>query len=157
MIEKFRQLAPREQIIVGLGIVLAVLIIGWRFVWTPLSDGSAELRDSVAAKSRLMIDLQRAAGLAPATQASASSSGEQPVYLLAPQTAASYGLRFTQTRPDGANVARISFRDVSFDQLMAWLTALDAQYGIAVASGASFSGSGQPGLVTGQLALQRLP
>jgi type II secretory pathway component PulM len=49
---------------------------------------------------------------------------------------------------------QVTFGNVSFDALVAWLVALETQNSISVES-ASFTGTRQPGLVNGQLLLRR--
>ena len=76
--------------------------------------------------------------------------------MLVANTAESVGLSesFSQTRSDGADSVNVSFRDAPFDILVGWLVLLDSTYGVAVES-ATFNGTGEPGVVSGQLFLTR--
>jgi general secretion pathway protein M len=151
----FSTLKPRERLIVGAGAVLAVAIVGWGFVWKPLVDGSAELRDSVAEKRQLLGDLRRAEQLGPGSAAPSRANASQTLVVLVDSTARSVGLPpFSRTRPDGADGISVSFQETSFDGILNWLIMLDEDYGVAVDS-ASFNGGRQPGTVTGQLFLSR--
>lgn len=153
----FDNLNPRERLIVGVGGTLAVLLVAWAYLWTPLVTRASELDSAVADKRLLLIDLQRAAALsanAPVT-ASARESAESLVVLVA-STADSVGLSdsFSQTRPDGADSINVNFRDAPFDILVGWLVLLDSTYGVAVES-ATFNGTDESGVVSGQLFLTR--
>ena len=153
----FDNLNPRERLIVGVGGTLAVLLVAWAYLWTPLVTRASELDSAVADKRLLLIDLQRAAALsanAPVT-ASARESAESLVVLVA-NTADSVGLSdsFSQTRPDGADSINVNFRDAPFDILVGWLVLLDSTYGVAVES-AAFNGTDESGVVSGQLFLTR--
>ena len=153
----FANLNPRERLIVGIGGALAVLLLAWAYLWTPLVTRAGELDGAVADKRLLLIDLHRAAALAansPVT-AAARESGESLVVLVA-NTADSVGLSdsFSQTRPDGIDSINVSFRDAPFDILVGWLVLLDTGYGIGVES-ATFNGTSESGVVSGQLLLTR--
>lgn len=156
MIEWFRQLAPRERLVLTAGAILAVVIVGWTFVWAPLRTGAAELDATVAERSRQVIDLRRASGLASASGAGAAMRDAPTPLVLIDQTARPMGLSgsITRTTPDGANAISVSFRDARFDRLLDWFVDLDRSYGFAVAS-ASFTGTNGAGLVTGQVRLER--
>ncbi len=153
----FENLNPRERLVVGVGGIFAVLLLAWAYLWTPLVTRASELDGTVADKRLLLIDLQRAAALsanAPATEP-ARESVESLVVLVA-NTADSVGLSdsFSQTRPDGADSINVNFRDAPFDILVGWLVLLDSTYGVAVES-ATFNGTGESGVVSGQLFLTR--
>jgi type II secretory pathway component PulM len=156
MMERFNQLAPREQLILGVGAALAFLIIGWSFLWTPLASAVDELRESVRDQSRLMVDLKRAASLPSTNVASAAGSSAQDLAALVDQTARPIGLApaFTTQRPEVDNVNyRIAFQNASFALFVDWLVALDREHGVT-ASFVSFQpGTRGPGLVSGQVVL----
>lgn len=153
----FDNLNPRERLIVSVGGALAVLLVAWAYLWTPLVTRSSELVSAAAEKRLLLIDLQRAAAIslnAPVT-APVRDSAESLVVLVA-NTAESVGLsdNFSQTRPDGADSINVSFRDAPFDIVVGWLVLLDSTYGVAVES-ATFNGTSESGIVSGQLFLTR--
>jgi general secretion pathway protein M len=156
MREWFLSREPRERIVLASGAVLAAVILFWGIIWAPLRDNSAELRDSVAQKSRLLVDLQRAAAIAPAADARPASTGTQSLVVLIDSTAQSHGLAgaLTRTRPEGANGISVTFRDASFDALVSWLVTLESAHGLIVES-ATVNGTRAPGLVNGQLLLRR--
>lgn len=154
MREWFEKLAPRERVIVLGGGAAAALIIVWGLVWKPLSDGTTELRDSLEQKRALLVDLQRVQGLPAANSIGAPSDDRRSLVVLVDQTAQSMGLSFTRTRPDGPDAISVSFAAAPFDTLVEWLVQLERTSGLTVES-ASFNGTRERGLVSGQLFLRR--
>lgn len=153
----FENLAPRERIVLAVGAVLAVLIVFWGLVWQPLTDGAEELREQVARKSRLQIDVQRAAAVEPdAEQADAAAGSGQSLVLLVDGTAQTHGLSgaLTRTQPEGPDGINVAFRDASFDALVSWLVELWSEHGVRVET-ASVNGGREPGIVNGQILLRR--
>ena len=61
----FYGLQPRERWIVVIGAAVAVVIIVWGFVVSPLRAETARLRASVDTKQRLLIDVARIEGEQP--------------------------------------------------------------------------------------------
>jgi general secretion pathway protein M len=155
MREWFFSREPRERVVLAIGAAAVVLLIGYGFIWKPLSDGSAALRIDVAAKSRLLMELDRAAAVAPVEQ-SPRPGTEQSLVVLVDRTAQGHGLAgaLTRTRPDGTTGINVTLQNAAFDALLAWLVTLERDHGVSVES-ASVTGSRQPGLVNGQLLLRR--
>ena len=157
MIERWQQLAPRERMILGFGALLAVLIVGWGFVWTPLANNTATLTDTVSEKARLLVDLRRAAGLtATSAGPAAVSSRTSSLIVLVDETSRPFNLSqtFPRTSPDGQDAIMVSFRDAPFDSLVAWLVELEETHAVLVETFSS-SPTGQPGVVSGQVRLRR--
>jgi type II secretory pathway component PulM len=149
----FENRPPHERAIIA-GVAVAVLLsVLWLAVLRPLQSGSAVLRESVAAKQRLLANLSQIDG--PATGSGGGATGQdQTLDRLLRNTATEHGVELTRTRPDGPNGLQVTFGNVSFDTLVAWLVALETQNSISVES-ASFTGTRQPGVVNGQLLLRR--
>ena len=158
MMERFRQLAPREQIVLGVGAALAFLIIGWSFVWTPLANTVDELRESVRDHSRLMVDLRRAATLPSSSSAGPASGGAADWYGLVNETAQPLGLTpaFKQQRLEAANnTFHITVENASFALLVEWLVLIDREHGVRAGVVQLSPASAGPGLVRGRLTLNR--
>ena len=139
------------------GATLAVVaFVAWRMIWTPLDEGTFSLRDAVAEKSRLVIDLQRAENLGASDAGTQIVASNQSLAVLVDTTARPYSLNgtFGRRRPDGPNAISVSFERASFDVLLAWLIELERTYGVRVDS-ASFTSAREPGLVNGQVFLER--
>jgi type II secretory pathway component PulM len=157
MKEWFLSREPRERVILAAGAAAVAIFLFWSFVWTPLHDGSVDLSESVAQKSRLLVDVQRAAALAPAGGTQRPTAGNQSLVVLVDGTSQSHGLAgaLTRTRPDGADRINVTFQNASFDSLLNWLVTLQSTHGVRVES-ATVNGTRAPGLVNGQLLLSRL-
>jgi general secretion pathway protein M len=143
--------------VLGVGAIVAAVIVFYGLLWRPLASGSAELRDSVERKSRLLVDLERVAALAPAASGAVPAQGaSQSLLVLVDNTSKQHGLagKLTRTRQDGPDGINVTVQDASFDALLGWIVALRASYGVDVES-ASINGSRTPGLVSGQLLLRR--
>ena len=156
MMERFKQLAPREQLMLGIGTLLVIVIIGWSFVWSPLNNGAIDLDAEVAERSQQVVDLRRAANLNTSSAQGSILEATRSLIVLVDETARPLGLTsaFTRTNQDGADAISVSFRDARFDRLIGWLIDLEQAYGIAIVT-ANFSRTGNSGLVTGQIRLDR--
>jgi general secretion pathway protein M len=149
----FENRPPHERaILVGVGVAVLLSVL-WLGVMRPLQSGSAVLRESVAAKQRLLANLSQIDGQDTATGGGASGQ-DQTLDRLLRNTASEHGVELTRTRPDGPNGLQVTFGNVPFDTLVGWLVALEAQNSISVET-ASFTGTRQPGIVNGQLLLRR--
>jgi general secretion pathway protein M len=151
----FLSLQDRERWILAGGAGAALVIMLWWLVLLPLSDGSADLREVVTDKQRLLVDLRRAEAIAPDAGARGGNAGGQSLVVLVDSTAQAFGLALPRTRPDGPAGINVSFQGVSFDALLAWLIELDGTHSVRVES-ASFSSARERGLVNGQLFLRRM-
>jgi type II secretory pathway component PulM len=155
MREWFFSREPRERVVLAIGAAATLLLIGYGLVWKPLADGSEALHLDVAAKSRLLVDLERAAAVAPVEQAPRAGS-DQSLVVLVDRTAQRHGLAgaLTRTRPDGTTGINVTLQNAAFDALLAWLITRERDHGVSVES-ASVTSSRQQGLVNGQLLLRR--
>jgi general secretion pathway protein M len=153
MKEWFAGLQPRERVIFVGGGIAALVIVLWMFVLQPLGTRSEVLRESVAAKQRLLVGLSQVEGVS-AQPTSPAAGQEQTLVRLVGNSATEHGVALTRQRPDGPNGIQVTFGNASFDTLVEWLVALETQNAVTVES-ASFTGTRQPGIVNGQLLLRR--
>lgn len=145
--------APRERAVLLVGAIAAAVIVLWGLIFAPLRDAAADLRTAVESKERLLIDVRRAQTLAPET-APRTGAGTQSLVVLVDTTRRPHGLEFARTRPDGPNGINVTFQNASFDALLEWLIAIEAEHGVVVET-ASFSSTRERGLVNGQVFLRR--
>jgi general secretion pathway protein M len=150
----FYALQPRERWIVVGGGVLVVVLVLWLGVLRPLYNETADLRDAVATKQRLLLNLGRVEGSKLDGATTAPQEAAPTLYVLVSNTAQQHGLTLPRTRPDGTDGINVTFQNASFDALLGWLVSLETEHAVAVES-ASFSTARQPGLVNGQLFLRR--
>ena len=147
----FQNLQPRERLIVLGGIVGVLLIAVW-FGVMKLHAQTEVLRESVAAKQRMLVDLSRV-GTRPAAAANAQGNNQTLVVVI-DGSAREHGITLSTRRPDGPDGVQVAFSNVPFDMLLDWLVALEKQSSVAVES-ASFTTAKQKGIVNGQLTLRR--
>jgi general secretion pathway protein M len=150
----FYGLQPRERFIVGGGGVLALILALWLGVLRPLHNETVDLRDAVATKQRLLLNLGRVEGSRLGGTTATKQEDAPTLYVLVSNTAQQHGLTLPRTRPDGTDGINVTFQNASFDALLGWLVSLETEHAVAVES-ASFSTARQPGLVNGQLFLRR--
>jgi type II secretory pathway component PulM len=147
----FQNLQPRERLIVLGGIVGVLLIAVW-FGVMKLHAQTEVLRESVAAKQRMLVDLSRV-GTRPAAAANAQGNNQTLVVVI-DGSAREHGITLSTRRPDGPDGVQVAFSNVPFDMLLDWLVALEKQSSVAVES-ASFTTAKTKGIVNGQLTLRR--
>jgi general secretion pathway protein M len=156
MREWFLERPPRERLLLGGGAAAAAIIILWSFVWLPVRNGAADLRETVDEKAQTLVDLRRAEALQSASTGRPARASDESLVLLVDSTAQALGLSgaFTRTRPDGADAISVSFQNAAFDALVDWLVTLEQSHGVAVES-ASLNGARDQGRVSGQVFLRR--
>lgn len=151
----FFGLQPRERWIVGIGVVVAVLIVLWGLVVSPLLGQASRLRASVDTKERLLIDVRRVAAEQPGSSSNGRLDGDKTLGVIIDQTATSHGLSSPRARGNGPNGVDVTLQNVSFDAVVVWLAALHDMYGIDVET-ATLVPTREPGIVNGSLLLRRL-
>jgi general secretion pathway protein M len=154
--EWFYNLEPRERLMLLAGGIVGVVIILWGGLWRPLTTGALELADAVDSKRSQLASLQRARAVAGQPGMQVSSAAGQSLVLLVDQTHRSFGLdgSLTRNQPDGTDGIRVTFQNASFDALIAWLGALQANYGTSV-DAATIDGARTPGVVNATVVLRR--
>ena len=147
----FENLQPRERLIL-LGGVAAVLVIAVWFGVMRLHAQTEVLRDAVAAKQRMLVDLTRVDTRPAAPQG--GQGNNQTLVVVIDGTAREHGIALSTRRPDGPDGVQVAFSNVPFDMLLDWLVALEKQSSVGVEA-ASFTTAKQKGIVNGQLTLRR--
>jgi len=148
----FTNLEPRERLILLGGITAALLIALWLGLMR-LHTQTEVLRDAVASKQRLLVELARV-GSGPAAPAQGPQASNQTLVVVIDGSAREHGIALTTRRPDGPDGVQVAFSNVPFDMLLDWLVALEKQNSVAVEA-ASFTNAKQKGIVNGQLTLRR--
>lgn len=158
----FANLEQREQWIVGVGGVVAIVIVLWAFVWMPLSNGHDNLRGSVADWQRALSDIRGIAAQGGSggttTPTRPDIAGQQPLVIV-DQTLRERNLNnAVQRRQPVPNGIRVEFENVPFDQLVVWLGDIYSSYGLAVQNGSmSLTSRNEPGRINATLTLERAP
>lgn len=155
----FDDLAPREQMLVALAGVLAVVVLAYLAVWLPLERGTERLESSVERQRDLVAEIRSLRGRVgqPGGGAGdASPSVGQSLVVVVDSTVRQRGLGNTlkRSQPTGGDSIRVVFENAAFDSLVEWLGQLASQHDIQIDS-ASFSNRAEPGRVDATLTLER--
>ena len=135
MKEWFLGLGSREQMMVGAGAVMLVLLLIYALVWAPLAGGYDTMKTRVNAQrdTAAWLDegaqtLQQLKRRAPA----ARGLGGKSLLAMADSTARSNGLgpSLKRVEPEGSRNVRVWLEDASFDLVVKWLATLSTSYGI---------------------------
>ena len=138
MIARWRQMAARDRLVLGLGAGLVALMFGWAFVWYPLAQGQASLAAKLGtAEADLAFMRQSAAGLRAARASGATGvfdRGGQSLLALTDRSAREAGLGAALRRVEPLQDVRVNaaFAGANFDVLAAWLEGLQRGYGVSV-------------------------
>ncbi|NNJ94968.1 MAG: type II secretion system protein M [Halobacteria archaeon] len=135
MKEWFLGLGSREQMMVGAGAGMLVLLLIYALVWAPLAGGYDTMKTRVSAQrdTAAWVDggaqtLQQLKRRGPA----ARGLGGKSLLAMADSTARSNGLgpSLKRVEPEGSRNVRVWLEDASFDLVVKWLATLSTSYGI---------------------------
>lgn len=159
----FYGLEQREQLIVGVGAVVAALILLWALVWMPLERAHRDAEANLGRWQDALTDLRVvAANLGTSSSTSptsrAVSSNDSPVVIV-DRTLREHSLNNTAKRQQPTpNGVRVEFENVAFDQLVVWLGDLNSRYAMEVQAGSlSLASRAGPGRINASLTLERAP
>lgn len=154
----WESLAIRERAWVGGGAILALFILSYVLVWEPFQSSYRQLQQSVAEQRRDLAWMRQAAQdiqrLSGAGAAQPQGDGRS-LLTLVDQTARAAGLgsALKQITPQGDDRLNARLDAVEFDQLLAWLGALEREYFITLVN-LSVDRTGISGLVNARAILQ---
>lgn len=159
----YANLAPRERLVVAVGVVTVALIMFWVLVWLPLDRGRDQLRTNVDVWQDSLAELRVLAATMAANDDTAATSpsadpGESPVVVV-DRTLRERNLNSAvKRRQPTPNGIRVEFENVAFDQLVVWLGDLSAIHGLSVQAGSlSQSSRAEKGRINASLTLEQSP
>ena len=158
----FANLEAREQLFVGIGVLLVIVIVLWGLLWLPLDKGHKNMQASVADWQSSLAELRALAATQPAGDRPGSSrqvaTTDSPV-IVVDRTLRERSLNNTLKRQQPTpNGVRVEFENVAFDQLVVWLGDLNTRYGMEVQAGSlSLASRAGPGRINASLTLERAP
>ena len=158
----FANLEAREQLFVGIGTVLVVMIVVWGLLWFPLDKGHKNMQASVVNWQSSLAELRALAANQPA---GGTTGGSRPVattdspVIVVDRSLRERSLNNTVKRQQPTpNGVRVEFENVAFDQLVVWLGDLNTRYGMEVQAGSlSLASRAGPGRINASLTLERAP
>ena len=132
----WNKLQPREQRMLGVGAIIAALLLGWALLWYPLTHARADLEKRVARQRADLTWMRQAVSEAHelhalGTHGRAERQGKS-LLALADVSARGAGLAgaLKRVEPTGGKSVRVSFEVADFDALVNWLDALARDYGV---------------------------
>jgi general secretion pathway protein M len=155
MLVRWRELMPRERLIIAVAGTVLLLLIVYSAVWLPWHRELARLRVSVPLAQEQLELMRNQATLIQRLRANRSAAPANVNLLtLVEQTAAAAGLKQTISRleQDGVNGVRISLDETDFNTLLGWLDTLQTQG--AQVENASFDARPTTGVVNARLLLR---
>ena len=151
----WQRLSAREQVIVGSGAGLVVIILLAFYVWQPLEKERTRLRASLPKLRTLAQQMQTDAVAVPKLKSTAKppplAGGLKEVV---EQTASAHRLQVTQASPEGNGKLNVSLASVPFDAWVKWLAILQAQHAIRL-DACRVEALSQSGMVKVQAVLSR--
>lgn len=127
----------RERQVLSGAAVVALLLLGWAWVWDPLQTSLREARTRViaveAAMTRMQAQAEQYRRLAAQSPVSVNAApGSLLVRVDGSLTEAGIGSNVLRVDPLESGSVRVQFQGVDFDSLMRWLEALAARDGLRV-------------------------
>lgn len=155
--QRFERLAPRERLLVSVGVVFVVAALLYALLLQPLSSAHDAAERRVETNRALLSDMEQVArrhGPLPGGPVSGAQNGDQSLVVLVDRSTRekNMGAYLKRNQPDGSTGVRLRLENVPFDLLVEWLAETEARYGLTATS-ASFDPSGEPGRVHSNLVL----
>lgn len=153
--QRFRQLSRREQIIVFFLSLLLGWLVFYSVAWAPLSDGISVYESSNEKSLETLewmrqatANMQTSRGAAPQAQANQSISA------LIDSTLPEYKLVMQRYQPTGDRQAQLWLEDAALPQIIAWLAAMERDYGMRLVN-VSIASSDKKGMVKTRVRLAK--
>jgi general secretion pathway protein M len=157
MKEWFKNLVPRERLVVIGGAVVVALVLFWSLVLNPLYSGVDRLSQQIETKRVLITWMQtaaaeiRGAGNVPVPD----TVGQSLVVVIARSTQqAGLDTALRQNQPIGDDGIRVRLERAPFDKIVGWLAQLQAGNGLSLES-ASFERLTAAGTVNASIVLRQ--
>lgn len=159
LLERYRELQPREQLIVGVGLVFVSLTLIYTLLWAPFALARSHQQTALAAERDIAqrLEVIGSAVQRARSQGFAGVQGQgQSLLTLVDKASREPQLGKTPSRiqPEGEKEVRVWFEDVSFDAMARWSASLESRYGLTV-SNAEFEKRPVPGVVNARLTIVR--
>ncbi len=146
----FSKLSSRERLLILAVLPLALLLIGYQFVWQPMQDAQTRARADIAA-FRLVQDT---AALALRVDVPAPvANDDMPLATRITSSAAEMGLSLRRIEPEGQG-SRVTLEDTAFSSVLVWLADLEELHNVTVRA-IQIDRRPEPGIVTARLLLER--
>jgi general secretion pathway protein M len=137
MIKAWQSLSSTERRVLGIGGVIAFLLLGYALIWSPLARSVSTVRSRTYVQQKLLQWMQHAHKRIQQLKNegfSAKQNSDQAILVLAEKTLTQRKLSryLQQVQQPEANELTLKFHKIPFDQLMNWLQMLTHQDSIKV-------------------------
>jgi general secretion pathway protein M len=128
--------SARDRRVLAIGIVLVALLLGWAFIWFPLTHAREQLQARVERQRNDLAWMRQASGELATLRANGARGRVdrqgKSLFALADVTARGAGLTAALKRvePTGPKSVRVSFEAANFDALISWVDGLGRDYGV---------------------------
>lgn len=130
----WRNLAPRERLLIAVAGLLSVVVIGWQFILVPsmAARAEAEVRlneaDRTLARIQERYGLQRALGAAAPANARPTSASIEDFKAAVTGAAGSVGLSIARLQGNDSTSVRLIFEDADPRLIFVWLESVQANH-----------------------------
>ena len=124
----FAALNPREKRLVSIVLPLAIVVVGYQFLWVPLQRAQAEARADIQA-FRLVQDTAALASVD--TIVSLQPLNETPLATRITTSASVANLTLRRIEPENDSI-RVTLDDTPFATILLWLSDLEEQHDVRV-------------------------
>ncbi len=151
-------LAPRERVILSVGLAVLAVMMLWLMVWEPVAKARADLRAEVATLSaelgwmEQVADRVRRRALQGSDTAAAAPGGSVLTLVEVAANASGIKANIERVQPEGQG-ARLWFDQVGFDRLIVWLGQLEQRHGLKV-SQLAVDARGESGMVSARVLVE---
>jgi general secretion pathway protein M len=147
-------LAPRERNLVNIAAVLAAVAVVYAATVMPARYVHARQVARIEDKQKDLEWMREAAPRVALIVARGGGETNESLMVLADRTSRASGLggAIRDQSPAGDNSLKLRLEGASFDSMIGWLAALDANYGVSV-SAATIDAASAPGLVNATITL----
>ena len=155
----WRTKAAHERLLYAALAAVVTATLLWLAVWRPLADWQARELRRLDNAQRLFDWVTANEGRARAAAKGAgrrSAAGAGSILPAITQAAEAAGIRLARLQPESGGAVSVSVEQQRFDQVVAWLVALDDGNGVTVVQ-ASMDAHRMPGFVNAQLRLASRP
>ena len=145
------RLSPRERLLIGAILPLALAFAGYRLVWHPVQIGRVAAKAEIAAYT-LIADRAATAATPGATVAPVAE--RDPLATRVTRSADLAGLELRRLEPDGDRL-RVSIDAAAFSRILGWLAELQDTEAVTVAA-IELDRRVEPGVVSAQITLETM-
>lgn len=156
----YRNLEPREKLLVAITSVILLITIFYIAVWEPVYNGLDQQQKLYNSQQNTLLWMQQASAEVKALKRSGASAtkrnSNQPVSLIIEQSASTAGLKknLSKLESSGKTGAQAKLEAVSFDQMLIWINALKRNNGVIISS-ANIERADIPGTVNARLSFSK--